>query len=77
MAGPNDALLTQAGDLRTMFALPHWVRRAARLVAVGLLTAAAVLSGRMVGRMDVLSGPDSSQGHRIHKFEVAGIEAEG
>jgi hypothetical protein len=51
VAVPNDALLTLAGDFREGFAPPHWVRRAARLVAVVLLSAAAVLTGRMVGRM--------------------------
>ena len=42
---------TLAGDFRVGFAPPHWVRRVARVVAVGVLAAAAVLSGRMVGLM--------------------------
>jgi hypothetical protein len=47
----NDALLTLAGDLLEGVALPHLMRVAARLAAVGLLSAEAVLTGRMVGRM--------------------------
>lgn len=45
-------MLTLAGDLREGYVPPHhWVRRAARLAAVALLSAAAIMTGRMVGRM--------------------------
>ncbi|MGD0485359.1 MAG: hypothetical protein ABSB58_12030 [Gemmatimonadales bacterium] len=51
MAAPSDALLTLAGHLPKGYGPPHWVRRVVRLAVVGMLTAAAVLSGRMVGQL--------------------------
>ena len=51
MGAPTDGVLTLAGDHREGFAAPRWVRRAARLAAMALLSAAAIMTGRMVGRM--------------------------
>jgi hypothetical protein len=57
VTAPHDDLLALTGDVREGFLPPHWVRRATRLAAVALLSAAAVVTGRMVGRMGQETGP--------------------
>jgi hypothetical protein len=65
---PDDGVLSLAGDLREVFASPRWARRAARLAAVALLSAAAIMTGRMVGRM--------GQGTRtVHAIAPTGSQA--